>query len=68
MRSWHDITNLHRLFAAGAKAKKIVGSKNGLQVVKAGEETTNGRGRDFVGKWRASRNKTANRYVLEISI
>ena len=50
------------------KAIRIIGSKDVLQGVIAGKQTANGNVRGFVRKWRASQNKTANPYVIEIAI
>jgi hypothetical protein len=46
---------------------RIVGEKATLAAVVAGQTHTN-KVRGFVRKWRASQNKTANTYVIEISI
>jgi hypothetical protein len=46
----------------------IIGSRDVLQAVIAGKQTANGNVRGFVRKWRASQNKTANTYVIEIAI
>ena len=50
------------------KVIKIIGSKDVLQAVIAGKQTANGNVRGFVRNWRASQNKTANSYVIEIAI
>ena len=50
------------------RAIRIVGSRDVLQAVIAGKQTANGNVRGFVRKWRAGRNKTANPYVIEITI
>jgi len=39
-----------------------------LQAVIAGKQTTTENVRGFVRKWRAIQNKTANSYVIEISL
>jgi site-specific DNA recombinase len=48
-------------------AIRIVGRKDVLQAVIAGK-SGNGGVRGFVRKWRASQNKTANTYVIEITL
>jgi site-specific DNA recombinase len=48
-------------------AIRIVGRKDVLQAVIAGKSGTGGV-RGFVRNWRASQNKTANPYVIEITI
>jgi len=50
------------------RAIRIIGSRDVLQAVIAGKQTANGNVRGFVRKWRASQNKTANTYVIEIAI
>jgi DNA invertase Pin-like site-specific DNA recombinase len=50
------------------KAIRIIGSRDVLQAVIAGKQTANGNVRGFVRNWRASKNKTANPYVIEIAI
>ena len=49
-------------------AIRIVGRRDVLQAVIADKNSDDGRVRGFVRKWRASQNKTANRYVIEITI
>jgi site-specific DNA recombinase len=49
-------------------AVRIMGSKDILQAVIAGKQTTNANVRGFVRKWRATQNKTANSYVIEMTI
>ena len=50
------------------KAVRIVGNKDVLQAVIAGKQTANGNVRGFVRNWRAIQNKTADSYVIEITI
>ena len=50
------------------RAIRIIGSRDVLQAAVAGKQTENGNVRSFVRKWRASRNKTANTYTIEITI
>jgi site-specific DNA recombinase len=52
----------------GDKTVRIIGCKDVLQAVVAGKQTANENVRGVVRKWRAIQNKTANSYVLEISI
>jgi site-specific DNA recombinase len=49
-------------------AIRIVGRRDVLQAVIADKNSDDGRVRGFVRKWRASQNKTANTYVIEITI
>ena len=50
------------------RAIRIIGSRDVLQAVIAGKQTANGNVRGFVRKWRASQDKTANTYTIEIAI
>jgi hypothetical protein len=50
------------------EAIRMVGSKDALQAVIAGIQIANGNTGGFVCKWRAGQNKTANTYIIEISI
>jgi hypothetical protein len=43
-------------------------SKDVLQAVIADKQTANSTGLGWVRKWSASRNKTANPYVIEITL
>ena len=50
------------------KAVRIIGSKDAVQAVIAGEQTANGNVHDFIRKWLATQNKTTNSYAIEITI
>ena len=50
------------------KAIRIIGSRDVLQAIIAGKQNANGNVRGFVRKWRAIQNKTANSYIIEITI
>jgi hypothetical protein len=49
-------------------AIRIIGDKAALEQVVAGRASTAAGVRSFVRNWRASQNKTANLYVIEITI
>jgi len=49
-------------------AIRIIGSKDVLQAVIAGQQTANGNVRGFVRKWRTIQNKNMNSYIIEIAI
>ena len=50
------------------KAIRIIGSKDILQAAIAGKQIENSGIRGFVRNWRAIQNKTANSYIIDISL
>ena len=47
---------------------RIIGDKPTLAAVIAGRQNQTAQVRGFVRKWRAGQNKTANTYIIEISL
>jgi len=52
----------------GDKSVRIVGSKEAVRVATLGKSTPLQNVRGLVPEWRATQNKTANSYVIEISL